>query len=68
MRSFDFAVAECYKYIKKEKHQDIDEEIRDALEVEWNEFLNHFNKIIHMDNHFKLPDKNINAHHGILLV
>ncbi|CAG9767548.1 unnamed protein product [Ceutorhynchus assimilis] len=57
MKTFDFAIAECYKFIKKHKHQDIDEVIRDALEVEWKEFLEQFHKAVHVGHHFKLSDK-----------
>ncbi|KAL1490488.1 hypothetical protein ABEB36_013173 [Hypothenemus hampei] len=59
MKVFDFAVSECYKFIKIVKHKDIDEEIRDALEVEWNNFLCQFYKTVHIGNHFKLSDKNV---------
>uniref|UniRef100_A0AAR5PL66 Tubulin glycylase 3A-like n=1 Tax=Dendroctonus ponderosae TaxID=77166 RepID=A0AAR5PL66_DENPD len=59
MKIFDFAIAECYKFIKKEKHQDIDEEIREALEIEWHEFLDQYYKTVHVGNHFKLMDKTI---------
>ena len=57
MKSFDFAITECYKYLKQEKHQDIDEEIVEALEQDWNEFLDHYYKIVHVGNHFKLKNK-----------
>ncbi|XP_050309335.1 tubulin monoglycylase TTLL3-like [Anthonomus grandis grandis] len=61
MKAFHFAVAECYKFIKQQTHQDIDEEIRDAMEVEWNEFLDQFYKIVHVGNHFKLADKDLDC-------
>ncbi|XP_030761414.1 tubulin glycylase 3A-like [Sitophilus oryzae] len=61
MSYFDFALTECYKYVKREKHQDIDEDIREALENEWHEFLKQFYKAVHVGNHFKLPDDELNA-------
>lgn len=35
---------------------DIDQEIKDALSHEWNEFLEYFYKIVHVGNLFKLED------------
>ncbi|XP_056645474.1 tubulin glycylase 3B-like [Diorhabda sublineata] len=50
---FDFAINECYKFIKKAVHQDIDHEIMEAPSQDWNEFLDYFYKIVHVGNHFK---------------
>ncbi|KAJ8920802.1 hypothetical protein NQ315_004943, partial [Exocentrus adspersus] len=50
---FDFAVNECYKFIKKAQHDDIDNEIKEALDHEWNEFLQYFYKTVHIGNHFR---------------
>ncbi|XP_018580241.1 tubulin glycylase 3A-like, partial [Anoplophora glabripennis] len=50
---FDFAINECYKFIKKAQHEDIDNEIEEALDYEWTEFLNYFYKTVHIGNHFR---------------
>lgn len=66
MRWFHFAVAECFKYVKKYKHFDIDEEIVDAMEVEWNEFREQYYKVVHVGNHFKQtqpPEGNLQSPH-----
>ncbi|KAF7274999.1 hypothetical protein GWI33_012283 [Rhynchophorus ferrugineus] len=57
LKYFYFAITECYKFIKRLKHQDIDEDIKEAMEVEWNEFLQQFYKTVHVGNHFKLDAK-----------
>ncbi|CAH1183139.1 unnamed protein product [Phaedon cochleariae] len=56
LRVFDFAINECYKFIKKAKHEDIDQEIQEALSHEWNDFLEYFYKTVHTGNHFKQVD------------
>ncbi|CAH1104570.1 unnamed protein product [Psylliodes chrysocephalus] len=56
LRMFDFAINECYKFLKRARHEDIDQEIKDALSHEWNEFLEYFYKIVHVGNLFKLED------------
>ncbi|CAG9826383.1 unnamed protein product [Diabrotica balteata] len=53
IKILDFAVNECYKFIKKSVHEDIDHEIKEAVSLEWNEFLEYFYKIVHIGNHFK---------------
>ncbi|CAH1991743.1 unnamed protein product [Acanthoscelides obtectus] len=53
VKIFDFAVMECYKFIKKSRHEDIDFDIEEALSHEWSEFLEHFYKLVHVGNHFK---------------
>lgn len=50
---FDFAINECYKHIKRNQHKDIDGEIVEAPESEWNSFLEDFYKIVHFGQHFK---------------
>nr|CAI5856602.1 unnamed protein product [Callosobruchus analis] len=53
IKIFDFAVTECYKFIKRSKHEDIDVEIEDSLSHDWSEFLEYFYKLVHVGNHFK---------------
>lgn len=50
---FEFAVNECCKLIKRGNHEDIDEDISEASEYEWNQFLEYFYKTVHFGNHFK---------------
>ncbi|XP_019868067.1 tubulin glycylase 3B isoform X2 [Aethina tumida] len=50
---FDFAVAECYKFIKRKKHHDIDYPIVEATEGQWKVFLEAFSKIVYIGNHFR---------------
>ncbi|CAH1141105.1 unnamed protein product [Phyllotreta striolata] len=56
LRIFDFAINECYKYLKRARHEDIDQEIKDALSHEWNEYLEYFYKLVHVGNQFKLEE------------
>ncbi|XP_074031076.1 tubulin glycylase 3A isoform X3 [Leptinotarsa decemlineata] len=51
---FDFAINECYKFIKKKNHEDIDHDINEAMSREWNDFLEHYYRTVHIGNHFKL--------------
>lgn len=51
--TFHFAMEECSKQIKKAKHEDIDYEIEEAEDYEWNDFLDKYYKIVHLGNHFK---------------
>lgn len=53
MQTFHFAIEECMKRIKKAKHEDIDYEIQEALEYDWNQFLGRYYKLVHIGNHFK---------------
>ncbi|XP_044266820.1 tubulin glycylase 3B-like isoform X2 [Tribolium madens] len=53
LETFDFALNECCKFIKKGRHEDIDVQIPEATENEWNQFLEYFYKIVHYSNHFK---------------
>jgi tubulin monoglycylase TTLL3/8 len=53
LETFDFALNECCKFIKKARHEDIDMQIADATEHEWNQFLDYFYKLVHYNNHFK---------------
>lgn len=53
LSTFDFAVQECVKVIKKAKHEDIDCEIEQAMDFQWNQFLDHYYKLVHIGNHFK---------------
>lgn len=64
MMVFDFAISECYKYVKIQNHKDIDEDMPEALEIEWHEFLEQFYKTVHIGHHFKLPDKSIHPSQG----
>lgn len=50
---FHFAVNECTKFIQKCKHEDIDNNLEEALDFQWNEFLEYYYKIVHIGNHFK---------------
>lgn len=51
--TFNFALEECVKVIKKAKHEDIDHEIESALDFQWNQFLDQYYKLVHIGNHFK---------------
>lgn len=51
--TFQFAIEECVKVIKKAKHEDIDCEIEPAMDFLWNQFLDHYYKLVHIGNHFK---------------
>lgn len=50
---FHFVIDECMKQIKKAKHEDIDCTIEEAMDHEWNDFLDKYYKIVHIGNHFK---------------
>lgn len=53
LATFDFALNECLKVIKKAKHEDIDYEIEQAMDFQWNQFLDHYYKLVHIGGHFK---------------
>lgn len=53
LEAFQFAVEECVKVIKKAKHEDIDCEIEEAMDYQWNQFLDYYYKLVHIGNHFK---------------
>lgn len=53
IEAFHFAVEECVKVIKKANHEDIDCDIDDALDYQWNQFLDYYNRLVHIGNHFK---------------
>ncbi|XP_060517440.1 tubulin glycylase 3A-like [Cylas formicarius] len=61
METFEFAVTECYKRVKRFKHQDIDQEVAEAAEREWHDFLVHFSKVVHVGNHFRIPNGDVDA-------
>lgn len=42
IRTFHFALKECDKFIQKFKHEDIDFTIQEALEIDWNQFLDSY--------------------------
>ncbi|KAG5877281.1 hypothetical protein JTB14_021416 [Gonioctena quinquepunctata] len=50
---FDFAINECYKLIKRAKHEDIDIDIEEAVSKEWSDFLEYYYRTVHVGNHFK---------------
>lgn len=54
LATFYFALEECVKIIKKSKHEDIDCEIEEALDYQWDQFLDHYQKLVHIGNHFKI--------------
>ncbi|KAF2879228.1 hypothetical protein ILUMI_26942 [Ignelater luminosus] len=54
---YHFAVAELSKIIRKCRHEDIDFEIEDAMDYEWNEFLEFYYKLVHVGNRFKSESK-----------
>lgn len=58
LETFDFALNECCKFIKKCRHEDIDVQIHEAKENEWAQFLEYFYKIVHYSNHFIKTDEN----------
>lgn len=51
--TFHFALEECEKIIRRAKHEDIDSEIEDATDHQWNFFLDNYYKLVHVGNHFK---------------
>lgn len=50
---FHFAITECTKFLRKKQHQDIDIKIEDTTDLEWNQFLDHYYKAVHIGSHFK---------------
>lgn len=57
MSAFHFAISECTKALQKARHEDIDCQIEDALEAEWNQFLQRYYNIIHFGSHFRKSGK-----------
>lgn len=53
IETFHFAIEECVKVIKKAKHEDIDCDIESAMDFQWNQFLDHYYKLVHIGNHFR---------------
>lgn len=54
--AFHFAMTECTKLYRMSNHEDIDSPIDDAPDFEWNQFLDHYYKAIHVGCHFKTND------------
>lgn len=50
---FHFALKECHKHLQKLQHDDIDIEIENSSDFEWNEYLEYFYSLVHVGNHFK---------------
>lgn len=44
---------EVQKCLQRCKHDDIDFEIEEAMDFQWNAFLEQFYKVVHMKHHFK---------------
>lgn len=42
IKTFHFALKECDKFIQKFRHEDIDFMIQDAMEIDWNQFLDSY--------------------------
>lgn len=53
---FHFAMTECTKFLRKKQHQDIDIKIEESTDLEWNQFLDHYYKAVHIGSHFKTND------------
>lgn len=49
---FQFALKECYKFIKRNKHLDIDQAIGEDTDKRWNIFLENFYRVAHGGEHF----------------
>ncbi|KAJ8954422.1 hypothetical protein NQ318_011097, partial [Aromia moschata] len=49
---FNFAINECYKFIKKSRKEAITD-YPEVFEQEWNEFLENYYKIVQFGHHFK---------------
>nr|XP_022901851.1 tubulin glycylase 3A-like isoform X1 [Onthophagus taurus] len=53
VKYFHFAINECERHVQKIKHDDIDDEIPEPNECEWNGFLENYYRCVHIGNHFK---------------
>lgn len=53
---FHFAITECTKFLRRKQHQDIDQTIEESTDLEWNQFLDHYYKAVHIGSHFRTND------------
>lgn len=52
LEAFQFAIRGVTRYIREYLHEDIDTTLQEPEEYQWNDFLEHYYKLVHIGNHF----------------